>query len=374
MDEREVLRIDLGGLDALLKNLKEMGYKLIGPKVSGSAILYDEISSIDDLPRGRGDEQAPGRYRLRDRGDQMLFGYTSALYSWRRFLHPPMREIYAARRTKRGDFELEPKEIEVEKLALIGVRACELKALKLLDKVFLQEEYLDPYYNALRKNSFIIAVNCIEPGGTCFCTTMKTGPRVDDGYDLALTEIIQDGDHYFILEVGSDAGSEAVKEIPSREALESEKELAERLVRGAETAMKKRFDLERVKEALEKRLKDPMWDEIVKECLMCGNCTQVCPTCFCTTTEDYTDLRGEKAWRIRRWDSCVTLDFSYIVGGPVRESPSARYRHWLMHKFANWIEQFGEFGCVGCGRCITWCPVGIDITEIISKVMEAESG
>jgi Fe-S-cluster-containing hydrogenase component 2 len=110
-------------------------------------------------------------------------------------------------------------------------------------------------------------------------------------------------------------------------------------------------------------LESPRWEATAARCLSCANCTMVCPTCFCTTVEDTTDLTGDHAERWRRWDSCFTLDFSYIHGGAVRRTTASRYRQWLTHKFATWFEQFGESGCVGCGRCITWCPAGIDVTE-----------
>jgi ferredoxin len=94
----------------------------------------------------------------------------------------------------------------------------------------------------------------------------------------------------------------------------------------------------------------------------------VCPTCFCTTPEDITDVTGEHAERWERWASCFELDFSYLHGGSVRQSGVGRYRHWITHKLSTWYDQFGHSGCVGCGRCIAWCPVGIDITEEAARL------
>jgi ferredoxin len=129
---------------------------------------------------------------------------------------------------------------------------------------------------------------------------------------------------------------------------------------------------------LQKRLyanyEHPQWDDVAERCLTCGNCTTVCPTCFCVTVEDVTDLHGTQAERWQRWDSCFTIDFSYIYGGSVRDSARARYRQWLMHKFATWPDQFGTSGCVGCGRCITWCPVGIDITAELRAIQDGDAG
>ena len=129
-----------------------------------------------------------------------------------------------------------------------------------------------------------------------------------------------------------------------------------------------------MQELLQGNLEHPRWDDVAERCLTCGNCTMVCPTCFCTTVEDHSDLAGRRAERKRRWDSCFTMDFSYIHGGSVRDQARSRYRQWMTHKLASWIDQFGTSGCVGCGRCITWCPVGIDITEEVARDPRAANG
>ena len=134
--------------------------------------------------------------------------------------------------------------------------------------------------------------------------------------------------------------------------------------------MGRALDTGNIQGLLYENAEHPRWEQVAQRCLTCGNCTMVCPTCFCTTVEDTTNLAGDQAARTRRWDSCFSLDFSYIHGGPVRSSTRARYRHWITHKFAAWIDQFGSSGCVGCGRCITWCPVGIDVTEEIRSLRE----
>ena len=132
--------------------------------------------------------------------------------------------------------------------------------------------------------------------------------------------------------------------------------------------MGRSLDQEGLKELLYENRNHPRWDDVADRCLSCANCTMVCPTCFCTTVEDSTDLTGDTAERVRRWDSCFTMDFSYIHGGAVRKSVKSRYRQWMTHKLGTWQDQFGSSGCVGCGRCITWCPVGIDITEEVAAM------
>ena len=111
-----------------------------------------------------------------------------------------------------------------------------------------------------------------------------------------------------------------------------------------------------------RNLAHPRWKDVARRCLTCGNCTMVCPTCFCTTVEDASDLSGQRVSRSQRWDSCFDLQFTNLHGGSIRSSTQSRYRQWISHKLSTWHDQFGGSGCVGCGRCIVWCPVGIDIT------------
>jgi ferredoxin len=245
-----------------------------------------------------------------------------------------------------------------------------MAAIAVQDRVLLQGTYTDPVYQARRGKVVLIAVNCTRAGGTCFCTSMGTGPKVTSGYDIALTEVLEDGKHYFVAQTGTELGEEIVREVPHQEAGEKEKQTAEGLVAKAAGEMGRTLEAEGVHDLLVANLEHKRWDEAARRCLTCGNCTLVCPTCFCTTVEDVTDLTGEQAERWRRWDSCFTLDFSYIHGGSVRPSGRARYRQWMTHKLATWHDQFGTSGCVGCGRCITWCPVGIDITEEARAIRE----
>ncbi len=219
-----------------------------------------------------------------------------------------------------------------------------------------------------------MAVNCAVAGGTCFCVSMNTGPKASAGFDLALTEIIEAGEHQFIVEAGSDAGREVLAELPQRAAAQPEIDTAEAVVTQTAASMGRQMRSDDLHELLMGNLNHPRWDQVAERCLTCANCTMVCPTCFCTSVEDASALDGSEAERRRRWDSCFTMDFTYIHGGSVRASPRSRYRQWMTHKLATWIDQFGTSGCVGCGRCITWCPVGIDITEEVHAIRESESG
>jgi len=356
------LAIERDALQQIIDALWRRGYQVIGPTVRDGAIIYETVARLDDLPVGWTDRQDAGRYRIERRADAAMFGYAVGPHSWKRFLHPPVERLWQARREGDG-FSVVEKEEVPEPLAFIGVRACELRAIAIHDRVFLAGQYLDKTYKIRRDHAFIVAVNCSQAGGTCFCVSMDAGPKVETGFDLALTELIEGDSHLFVVEVGSAAGFELVKDLSHRPATEEEIAAAERIVDQTKGQMGRYLDTDGLKELLQANPNHPRWDEISERCLTCGNCTNVCPTCFCTTVDDTTDLSGATAERVRRWDSCFTLDFSYIYGGSVRSSARSRYRQWMTHKLAHWIDQFGSSGCVGCGRCITWCPVGIDITE-----------
>ncbi|MBM3552420.1 MAG: sulfite reductase subunit A [Alphaproteobacteria bacterium] len=354
--------VTLDGMQALLESLRRRGFRTIGPTMRDQAIVYDDIESIDDLPRGWTDEQDGGRYRLLRRDDDALFGYAVGPHSWKCYLHPPRLRLWRARR-EGHDVQLEWDATPAERLAFIGVRACELRAIAIQDRVFLDGPYRDPHYEARRENVFIVAVNCGKAGGTCFCASMNAGPKVSQGFDLAITELIGGGEPAFLVEAGSKAGHEILNDIPHRPTTKAEIDAAEAIVAQTAASMGREMRSDGLRDLLMNNLEHPRWDDVASRCLSCANCTMVCPTCFCTSVEDASDLDGASAERWRRWDSCFTMDFSYIHGGSVRASARSRYRQWMTHKLATWIDQFSSSGCVGCGRCITWCPVGIDITE-----------
>jgi sulfhydrogenase subunit beta (sulfur reductase) len=360
-----------GDLGALLDALAARGYRVVGPTVREGAIVYDELSSADDLPRGWTDEQEGGTYRLKRRQDDALFGYVCGPHSWKKFLLPPAMRLWRAERTDDG-FQVRDEPGETPKYAFVGVRSCELHAIDVQDRVLLKGPYPDPTYKALRENIFVVAVNCGQAGGTCFCVSMNTGPRATFGFDLALTEVLAGDAHYFLVEVGSERGADVLSGLPLRQAKPAEEGAAESAVANAAARMGRVMDTSDIKELLYRNYGHPRWDNVAGRCLTCANCTNVCPTCFCTTVEDVTDLTGQQAERWRRWDSCFTMDFSYIHGGSIRASARSRYRQWMTHKLATWMDQFGTSGCVGCGRCITWCPVGIDITEEVAAIRASE--
>jgi ferredoxin len=348
----------LNSLEPLVATLRDDGYRVIGPTVRDHAIVLAEIESADALPYGWGATLRPGGYQLGRRDDRAAFANSAGPQSWKSFLHPARTELWTARRNTGGDggFTVTEPDEEPPRYAFIGVRGCDLKAIAIQDRILGTP---DSGYARRREQAFIVAVNCTEPGETCFCVSAGTGPGTGPGYDLALTEL-PDG---YVVDAGSEDGWRLLDRLPYGLCEPEVADRAREAVTLAADRMGRTLPAVDLRDLLAGTLEAARWDDVAARCLSCGNCTMVCPTCFCTTVEDTTDLTGDIAQRWLRWDSCFDLDFSYLHGGPVRTSPRNRYRQWLTHKLGTWHDQFGESGCVGCGRCIVWCLVGIDITE-----------
>lgn len=353
-------------LGELLSWLGARGYDVIGPTLREGAIVCDSIHSDAELPIGLTDAQEPGRYRVERRQDQAVFGFAVGPGSFKRQFHVPEERLYRVHREGKS-LRFTPEPVEKKKLALLGARGCDLAALAIQDRVLKHDRYHDERYAARRSDVIVIAVHCGAPSASCFCTSMGTGPRAAGPWDLALTELIE-GEHRFIVETGSAIGVTLVRELGLPPASVLDRVRAARVPVSSAERITRRLETVGLRERLASSPDHPRFAQVAERCLACTNCTLVCPTCFCTTIEDFTELDGSGAERRRRWDSCFTSDFSYIHGGAVRPSTGARYRQWITHKLSTWHDQFGSSGCVGCGRCITWCPVGIDITEEAAAV------
>lgn len=351
------------GLSQLVAALIDDGYCVVGPTVRDEAIVLAELSSGADLASGWAVDTAPGQYRLRRRDDDAVFCHSSGPQSWKQFLHPPRRRLWSADADgyHQADESAGP-------FAFIGVRGCDLAAIATLDGVLGQGAHQDRSFGRRYQGLFVVAVGCTEPGGVCFCASMGTGPAPGPGYDLALTEQIDDHGHRFIVDIGTPAGEQVMARISHRAAADAEVAAARAAVDAAAGRMGREMPALDLRELLAGARESPTWQDVAERCLTCGNCTMVCPTCFCTTTEDTSDLTGDHAERWQHWSSCFELDFSYLHGGSVRSSGESRYRQWITHKLGTWHDQFGRSGCTGCGRCIAWCPVGIDITQEIATL------
>jgi sulfhydrogenase subunit beta (sulfur reductase) len=376
---------DGGGLDALLVALRAAGYRVVGPQVADGAVVYRDLARAGDLPLGWLDEQDGGSYRLRHDPAAGVFDHVVGPHSLKNFLFPPRETIARFTRTD-GSWTQQPAPDSGPPLAVIGVRACDLAALRIQDRVFIGGDHVDPGYAARREGLFVVAVNCRRAVATCFCHSMGCGPAVGAGFDLALTErTIPGSPARFACEVGSPKGAKllaaaAIDGLAACTADEVEaarqvpQDLARRMhERQAEPGQPRprSLDTHGIRDLLFDSLEHPRWEEVATRCLSCTNCTLVCPTCFCASVTEVADLSGDDVSRERHWQSCFALDHARMHGHSVRSSTASRYRQWLTHKLAGWIDQFGSSGCTGCGRCITWCPVGIDITEEVAAIRAA---
>ncbi|MFC2967893.1 4Fe-4S dicluster domain-containing protein [Acidimangrovimonas pyrenivorans] len=354
--------------EPLLQRLAAQGWRVIGPKPRDGAICYEEIGP-GDLPRGMTDSQQPGQYRLEPGDPGRWFDYVVGPQSWKKWLFPARQKLWSAARDGSG-FTVEAPGDAWPKTAFFGVRPCEIAAMGIQDRVFDNGSFADPGYGARRAETLIVTVNCARAAETCFCAAMNTGPRAEGGYDLALTELERGG---FLLEVGSAAGAALLDGLDLAPAGPDHVE-AGRAVSRATAASQSRSMPAEIAPILRDAAEHPQWELVADRCLSCANCTLVCPTCFCSDVEDSTDLSGDHAERWRVWDSCFTAEFSHVHGGSVRQSTRSRYRQWMTHKLSSWHDQFGTSGCTGCGRCIAWCPVGIDITEEAAAFAASKEG
>jgi sulfhydrogenase subunit beta (sulfur reductase) len=405
--------VEKSSLALLAERLRDRGYRVIGPRVADGAMVYGDLPAGSDLPRGYLDEQDGGKYRLRREGDA-YFDYVVGPHSLKNYLFPSRATMLEMQRTPENDWEYQIPADSSPPLAVLGVRSCDLHAVRIQDRVFLEGPYVDPHYQARRAGLFLVAVNCRRAAPTCFCHSMNTGPRVSEGHDLALTEL----DDGFVVLVGSSVGGDVLAELSwspcTRSQLEAAEQVSADLLKqmqarpvtpppqatsGAEarsitqasstttsattapeestsvtesekpsTPVGRHLDTRDIRNLLLENLEHAHWGEVAKRCLACANCTLVCPTCFCSTVEEVPDLTGDHVRRDRKWASCFMGEHSYMNSGTVRNSTQSQYRQWLTHKLGSWWDQYDSSGCTGCGRCITWCPVGIDLTAEVAAL------
>jgi len=353
-------RMKKSSLDDLITLLWREGFTVFGPVPANEGCSFQEIRRASEIPVGIRDEQEAGRYRLVAGVAGEIFGVTNGAGSLKPFFFAPEETLLEVQRAPRG-FQAREVKPAARRAAFLGVRACDLAAVAMQDRIFLQDRFRDTHYEARRADAFFVAVDCTHPAATCFCASMGTGPRAESGFDLALTEL-EDG---FIVRRGSERGEAIAAKLELQPADASDIEEA---AKNCAAEMKRRMDTSDLPRLLYDEVENPRWDDVAARCLSCTNCTMVCPTCFCHSVADDQEIEGNMSRRIRRWDSCFSLEHARIHGMNFRQKIRERYRQWLTHKLASWMDQFGASGCVGCGRCITWCPAGIDVTEEVAAI------
>jgi len=353
--------------NTLFAVLRATGYRVVGPQVRDGAIVFDTLDDAARLPSGIGDVQGPGRYRLQHGKGLRCFAWAVGPQALKPLVFRPRQILWSCERSNER-LRFHAGEDVVDRVAVVGVRACDLAALALQDAHFLDGPVRDPHYAHAREHLLLIAVHCTHPAATCFCASTGDGPRARHGFDLALSE----GDDGFIVETGSVAGERIARQLVLRPVRDHQVAAATSEIERAARSQRRQLP-GGIRGRLRVATDHPRWEEVARRCLSCGNCTSVCPTCFCHREIESPVLDGHSSEHAREWDSCFTQQHSYIHGFTVRAETRTRYRQWLTHKLDTWFDQYGRSGCVGCGRCITWCPVGIDITEEAEAMVSGAS-
>jgi ferredoxin len=352
-------------LQRLLEALQNAGYRCVGPQVRDGTVVFDVLTRASQLPVGWRDRQAPGSYRIEPSAGPRAFAWANGPQALKPLTFASREVMWRVDRGPRGELHFAETLPEVAPTAVIGVRGCDLAALHLQDQHFGYREYADHYYNRRRRALLLVGVDCAYPAATCFCHSTGDGPGVSSGFDIALTEL-EEG---FLVRARGERGQAIVAGLPLAPASPGQLECAAAQAQAAAQGQARQLPARDLRDALLERLDHARWGQVAARCLSCGNCTSVCPTCFCHSEGDYSAMDGRHAEHHRQWDSCFTEGHSYIHGLVVRDSTRLRYRQWLVHKLGLWHDQYGRSGCVGCGRCITWCPVGIDITDEVAALV-----
>lgn len=356
-------------LQQLLDNIHNHGYRCIGPQVRDGAIIYDSLNSIEQLPYGKTDRQSAGSYTLENTPDKKFFDWANGPQAIKPLLFRPREKLWQSTKSDDGTICFSGSDTSAEPTVFFAARACDIAALQLHDQHFLQQQFIDPYYQAHREKLLIIAVNCSSPADTCFCHSTGDGPFVKQGADIILTEL----DNGFLVKAETSQGDTLLEKIDLKYITADQSAELTRIEEKAQKQKRQLPDFD-IKNRLLNELDNDTWHDIATNCLSCGNCTSVCPTCFCHSENDIPSLDGQTSEHYREWDSCFGQGHSFIHGITIRSETSQRYRQWLTHKFSSWHDQYGRSGCVGCGRCISWCPTGIDVTESLFSLLERRRG
>lgn len=354
-------------LQQLIELMQSQGYRCVGPRVRNHCIVYEDIHSQQDLPLGTQDTQSPGQYHLQQHAHSRHFSWSNGPQAIKPLTFSPHESLWQCQQTDAGDLAFNNILPAPGKTALFAVRACDLAAYRLQKEHFLKGEFPDPWFRQRAESLFILAVHCSHPSANCFCASTGDGPEATDGFDLAMHEL----DDGYVMAAGSEAGEAVIKSLQPEQASTQQLEQASVQIQQATRQQTRHLPEQDLNTVLLQQLDHPHWKAIGERCLSCGNCTAVCPSCFCHQQHDEVELPSATASHYRDWSSCFTHNHGYLAGCQLRPDSWQRYRQWLTHKFASWQEQYGRIGCTGCGRCISWCPVAIDVIEELEFFCEA---
>ena len=278
----------------------------------------------------------------------------------------PQSEAMIRYGRERGRFnEINAVPVDTRPTLLLGVRPCDARSFLLLDKIFAEGEYLDPYYMSRRENTIVASLACDRPRQTCFCNAFGSGPYDSEGADILLRDA---GDAYLIDSV-SERGAKLLSDLELDSADAAHESRADEIKDAAVGRLREIEPVAGIERELHTLFDSDVWTEVSEKCLACGTCTYVCPTCHCFTIEDR--MLAQSGERIRAWDSCMFPTFTvHASGHNPRPTQAARWRQRTMHKFDYLPRNVGAFGCVGCGRCIQSCPVRLDIREVLARVQQ----
>ncbi|MBS7611619.1 4Fe-4S dicluster domain-containing protein [Candidatus Bathyarchaeota archaeon] len=335
MGEAGAFVAELNDLQRLLDEFTKHGYTVYGPIVKGKSWVFSKVSSIRELD----------------------LNYTRTILPPKKLLHPVKNRIF--------DFKLNDgfevfESCNVKNIVIFGIHPCDLRAIEKLDEFFSQHPE-DVCYEARRKRTLIVGLTCNAVDEKCFCNSLGTGPEASTGFDILITQI---SDGFFLVEVGSSKGLDILKTLDLAEAKPEHFEAKRKHIEHLKSSFTKTADFEGLATLAKDKLDHKIWVETAERCLSCGNCSMVCPVCYCFDLYDSLDLTLKEGVRIMELDSCQLLEYAEVaLGGNFRKERSQRLRHWLLCKF-------GAAGgstytsCIGCGRCIVYCPANIDLTEI----------
>jgi ferredoxin len=365
-DERRPGFLPRSSLQTLFTALIQAGYKIYGPRVRDGVIQFEHLDDPDSLPVGVTNDQQPGHYRLNTWESQRLFDWNHGPQTIKPLCFAPREVLWQEQAEPYGFKRVLP---QATPTAVIGVRACDLAALAIQDHHFELEMRPDPHYKQRRDSLLLIGIDCAHSADTCFCASTGDGPALDAGYDIGMAEL----DEGFLIWHRSDKGQAITDQLELQSADDGQLEAMLQATSQAAREQTRKMPVNEELQQLYKRLDHGHWDQVAERCLSCGNCTAVCPTCFCYQVEHEMALTGDMAEMVRSWDSCFSPTHSDMGHFKVRSEVKHRYRQWLTHKLAGWQVQQRRIGCTGCGRCITWCPVGIDLTQEVTAVLEEGS-